>query len=367
MKHLADLGPAALCVLALISGCDRARDVTAAPPPAAAASDDDPDPVEPPRAVAAEAGTSISRTLVLDSHLMVERNVGVTARRDGVIEAILAERGDRVKEDQPLARLERGDLLVSEGAALLDLEREQASWERAARLHEQSIIPKEEFEQVTLRRDAAGKALERIRYELSKCDVKAPFDGVISGRFVEKGQVVMEDDRRVLFQVTALGPLLARIYVPEWALFGLREGRPARVFLTTGPAAPAAPGTGAPGGIPARVRWINDVIDAASGSGEVLVEILGGSQAERLRPGMSVQVHLDLQLEAQDGLAGHRLVSVPREAAGARVPEPGQLLELRVLNGDGAAVTRTVVVGFVGDDRLQIRSGLSAGEMVVLP
>src|SRR5262249_25520917 len=211
---------------------------------------------------------------------MAERDVGATARRDGVIESIQAERGDRVKEGQTLATLDHGDLLLSEKTAQLELEKEQSSFERAGRLSEQKILSVEDYEQARLRRDSAEKGLERIRYELEKCVIRAPFDGVISGRYVEKGQVIKEDDRKTLFQVTALGPLLARVYVPEWALFGLKVGQRAGVDLTgagaagaMGASAPPRAGAGADGAaraIDARVRWINDVLDAASGSDEVL-------------------------------------------------------------------------------------------------
>jgi RND family efflux transporter MFP subunit len=348
-------------------GCDRSRQAEAA----AASTPGGPAPVEAtptlpsapaPRTIAAVGGRPIPRTLLLDSHLLVERDVAVTARRDGFVETIHVDRGQLVTEDDPLATLEHGDLLVSEKEAMLELEKEQASFERAARLHEQEIIPREEFEQARLRRDAAQKALERIRYEIGKCVIRAPFDGVVSGRFVEKGQVIKEDDGRPLFQVTALRPLLARVYLPEWALFGVREGH--RVGL-----APAAffPAGGDPdgGGIEAKVRWINHVLDAASGSAEMLVEITGGPGAARLRPGMSVQVRIDLSYGA-GAAGGGDIVSLPREAVGPSEPSPGQRIELQVLTKGGAIEARSVVLGFVGDERVEVRRGLSAGEKVVL-
>jgi len=299
----------------------------------------------------------IVRKLSLDSHLMVERDVGVTTRRDGVIESVLAERGQRVTEGLPLAMMDRGDLLLSEKASELDLAKEQSSFERARRLSEQKIVSDEDYELARLRRDAAEKGLQQIRYELEKCVIRAPFDGVVSGRFVEKGQVIQQDDRRTLFQVTALSPLLARVYVPEWALFGLREGQRARVM------SPAAHGGGSD--VEARVRWINDVVDAASGSVEVLVEILERADpavSAGLRPGMSVKVQLELSLVPARGRA---LVSVPRELFGPVEPSPGERVELSVLDAAGEVRKRSVVIGFVGDTLVEIRDGLSPGAKVL--
>ena len=362
--------PAACGLLALLAaaGCDRARDADAAVverPPVAV----DGVPAPEPRWVAATSGEPIARTLRLPSHLMVERNVGVTVRRDGIIEEIRADRGDRVAQDQVLAVLERGDLLVSERAAALELETENASFERARRLLEQKIIADEEFEQTRMRRNAAEEGLDRIRYELSKCFLRAPFEGVVSGRFVEKGQFVRWDDGMVLYQVTALQPLLARVYVPEWALFALRQGQTVGVIPTGSSLGARASGpqhsTGqaASADIPARIKWISHVVDAASATAEILVEVIEGPRANQLRPGLSVEVSFALTL----GGPGGGSISLPLTAFEPDAAQEGESAVLRVLGDDGTVKPRTIIVGIVGDDRVEIREGLAAGDRVVLP
>lgn len=362
-NHVAWVLCGVFCVAGVLTGCDRSRlvEASAAEPPAAPAI-----PVLPPAALppvaTAVAGASISRTLQLDSHLMVERDVAVTARRDGFIETILVDRGDHVTENQKLATLEHRDLVLSERISLLELEKERASFERAQKLHEQAIMTKEEFEQARLRRDAAEETLERVRYDLDKCVIKAPFDGIVTGRFVEKGQVIKEDDSRPLFQVTAMGPLLARVYIPEWALFGMEEGQPARVALN----ADGGGGADVPeSALAAKVRWINHAIDAASGSAESLVEITGGGAA-RARPGMAVRVSIALTTGRGFRKASPLIVSLPRTAVGQGDLMPGQQVELEILSPNGSYSTRVVILGFVGDDRVEIRRGLKAGEQVVL-
>lgn len=337
--------------------CSRSREAAAATEesPHEEATVPTPVPSSPePRVATAETGRPIVRTLLVDSHLIVERNVGVTSRRDGMIESIEADRGDHVREGQPLAVLEQKDLMLSERVAMLELEKESSSCARAERLHEQGIVTEEAVESARLRRDAAQNAIERIRYELSKCVLRAPFDGVVSGRFVEKGQFVRMDDRKTLFQVTALGPLLARVYVPEWALAGLKEGQAVRVSLEGPDRDP----------LPARVRWINDVVDAASGTVEVLAEVRSGPTDPPLRPGLSV--HVEIPLSFGTGRDGGVILSLPREVLGADL-EPGGEVAMKVLAADGTVQTRWVVLGLVGDDRVEVRRGLAAGDQVVRP
>lgn len=352
-----------LILLAGVTACDRDRQVTAATK--AAGSELEPA-LEPAPAVPGDRAEElpvvtvsdsepIDHRLSLDSHLLVERNIGVTARRDGIVEEIHRDRGEQVAEGDPLATLEREDLLLAEQIAILELEKEESSFGRARRLFEQQIISSEEFETARLRRDAAEKSLERIRYELSKSVIRAPFGGVVSGRYVEKGQVIRKDDRTTLFQVTALRPLLARIYIPEWALFGLTEDRHVRVIPTGGPS--ASPGGLA--GIQAKVKWLSPVVDPASGSVEALVEVLDvpGAGGFELRPGMSVQVDLDLTFGG---------ISIPLRALSEERPSPGKAYNLRVLDSSGIAQYRTIRTGIVGDSRIEVRDGLEAGEKVVL-
>lgn len=324
---------------------------------AAAAADQSPAAqTSAPRFVVAGGPETLTVPLQLDSHLIVERNVGVTARRDGLVEEILAERGDRVAEGDLLARLERQDLVLAEQAARLEVNKQEASFARAQRLREEAVIPGEEFEQAQLRRDAADTELQRIRHLLTRCEIRAPFDGIISGRFVEKGQFIKEDDRRVLFQVTALAPLLARVYAPEWALPWLREGQAAQVT----PRAHAGARTDDSVVTPARLRWINDVLDAASGTVEILAEIdQAGRYASTLRPGMSVVVAIEI--------AAHTTVTLPREVFGPTTLAPGDRLDLTVLDAAGDRLRRTVTLGLPGATRVAVRSGLTAGERVLLP
>ena len=156
--------------LAMIqTGCDRARDaeasqpeLSAMPAPPVPAQVATTAPTATPMATAV-AGAPVSRVLGLDSHLLVERDVAVMARRDGFIETIHVNRGDRVRENQNLATLEHRDLELSERISRLELEKEQASFERARKLHEQAIMTKEEFEQARLRRDEIGRASCRER------------------------------------------------------------------------------------------------------------------------------------------------------------------------------------------------------------
>jgi multidrug efflux pump subunit AcrA (membrane-fusion protein) len=88
------------------------------------------------------------------------------------------------------------------------------------------------------------------------------------------------------------------------------------------------------------------VIDPASGTREVVLQVTGG---DRLPPGSSVTVRI--------GAESRRVVAVPREAIG-----DGYAL---VWEADRASLRQVTVGGELPGERVEIVSGLAPGEKVV--
>lgn len=295
---------------------------------------------------AASLDAGASAVITLSSHLFVERNVTVLTRRAGIVRSVRANRGDRVRQGDVLCELENDDLKIALDLARIEADKARAAFERSLELISEGAVSEDNHESAEFDLRSAEREVEMAAYELEKSFVRAPFDGVVSARNVEVGQVLAEEDVRPLFRVTALRPLLARLYVPQWAYVHLSRRTPVIVH-------PAASSGATVGG---RVQWINDVLDAASGSAEVLVEVPGGS-ADALRPGMEVSVELHLTIPAGR-------LTVPRAAVAFDLDRPGSGVVTVV--SDGTREIRQVRVGFQGDDRVEILSGLRADESVLL-
>jgi hypothetical protein len=138
-----------------------------------------------------------------------------------------------------------------------------------------------------------------------------------------------------LFRVTALAPVLATVRVPEAAAAGLRVGAPARVLTAGGASAQA------------RVVRASPVLDAASGTREVVLQLGPGSA---MTPGSGVSVQL--------GSERRRVVAIPREA----VAKDGYAL----VWDDNRTTLRAVTLGADLDGgRVEVVSGIAAGEKVV--
>lgn len=229
----------------------------------------------PPEATArtAQAGLTVS------SNLMVEQEVSVTTRVSGVVDAIAADRGEVVKKNQPLAVLDQREFNLDRRAAEETLAVAKADHERAEELFRQGLASKAELEQKKSRHELAAVELERAKLVIDRSVIRAPFDGLVADRFVRVGEKVLLDEHKPLFRVMALEPLLARAYVPAAALGSLKLNDEVAVSAAEFPDVKVA----------GRVSFVSPVVDAASGTIQVLVKV--PRDAKRiLRPGLAVKL-----------------------------------------------------------------------------
>lgn len=216
------------------------------------------------------------------SSLYVERDVKVAARRSGVIEKVLVDRGQSVRAGQALALLET-DLATHEvELAQEELRLAETELQRVAPLASSGIVSQQELQQKQINRDLARTRLAREKAMLDRCTVQAPFAGVVAERWAVLGERVQEDDNTPLFRIVAAGPLRARVDLPEAMLARVAAGGRAAVTLDRDPATVH----------PARVVFVSPSVDAASGTAPVIVELPAAGPA--LRPGSAVTVRLAL-------------------------------------------------------------------------
>jgi len=207
----------------------------------------------------------------LFNRLMIQENVGVGTP----ITAIHVEVGDRVSAGQLLATLEDSDARLDVAAAEPEAEIAASNLRRVEELRKTGAVSEAEREDAIYQSRTAEAAVEKARLNLSRTEIRAPFAGVVSRRYVRVGDMV--DDKTPLFRVTALAPLRARLLVPESEVAAFGAGAPVRISAADG-----TTGT-------ARVVLVGPTIDPGSGTREVIVEL---SRVGDFRPGASVTAEL---------------------------------------------------------------------------
>lgn len=214
-----------------------------------------------------------------DANLIVEREVGVGTRVSGIIDSIEAERGQFVRKGQALATLDQREFELDRRAAEAAFAAAEADFQRYQELFRQKLTSKTELEQRRAKFEQAKVDLEKAKLTIDRSVVRAPFDGVVVDRTARIGEKVLIEDTTPLFRVSALEPLLARVFLAESWLDRLRVGDPVAVTSANFPDARSS----------GRISFLSPVIDPASGTFQVIVAV-PRDPGRIFRPGSAVKV-----------------------------------------------------------------------------
>jgi membrane fusion protein, multidrug efflux system len=276
--------------------------------------------------------TTVRAPLQLPAQLYVEHDAVVVARAAGNVDSVLADLNDRVSGGAPLALLENADQQIALAQAEASFDNFSKAAVRARLMTKAGGITAVDSEQAEFQFHQADLARRKARRDIELTKVVAPFSGVVTARYARAGRFVNVGD--TLFRVTETAPLMARVRVPEATAASVHVGDRATVSGDDGATAGAVVASAAP------------VIDAASGTREVVLQISDGS---RLIPGASVVVRL--------GAQRRHVVAIPRDA----VAPDGFVL---VVEGAGTALRPVTLGADLGDGRVEIVNGLAPGERI---
>ena len=226
----------------------------------------------------AEAATPEAKAY--PSHLMVDQDVVVCSRITGILEEVYVERGAAVTKGQALAQIDPREFDAAVNEAKEDMELARIEADRAQALSASNVLSKQDLEAKRSQYAVAVARWQKAKTLRDYASIRAPFAGIVTEKYARVGQKVIEDKADPLFKVTAMEPLLARIYVPEKDLLALRRGAPVEVVPVSFPEART---TGA-------VEFISPTVDAASGLLQVIIRVRREPAKAILRPGLAVEI-----------------------------------------------------------------------------
>ena len=156
-----------------------------------------------PFTTTAEQGM-LSGVITASGELQAQQKVNVSPRQSGLLDELMVDEGDEVKDDQVLAVMDRGDLddRLQEKQALLrqaeaNYQSQKDEFERRSKLYGSGVISADDFSDARfemLARQAglvaARERVEQLEQESSEKTIRAPFAGTITARYAEPGSFV---------------------------------------------------------------------------------------------------------------------------------------------------------------------------------
>jgi len=290
--------------------------------------------------IAAVTRGPISATLAFNSTLETESIVDLFPQIGGQVEALLVEEGDFVTAGSPLLKIDDREMRVDADEAKVDLEQQTANFTRTEELFRRGLVNQQEFENARHTLEQSRLRAERAQIRLEYTTVVAPFDGVISEREVQVGARVSNSSR--LFSFVSLQDMVARVFVPGRYLPAVKADQTA---VITSDFLPGENYTG-------WVKRISPIIDPQSGTFKVTVGVR--DPGSTILPGLFVKVSIVTE-ERPNALL------VPKRAV---VYDGGEQFLFTVRDGRAARIK--LEAGFETADTIEIRSGLTVGDPVIV-
>jgi HlyD family secretion protein len=180
--------------------------------------------------------------------------VEIKSKASGLVEELPVNQGDRIKKGDLIARLDQKDerAAVSQAQADFDIARAELvkaerEDQRKTELFSEHLISEEERDQMVLDLAIAkGKlvqattALERAKERLSESIVRAPIDGIILQKYVEKGQIIASGISNVsggtpIVDIADMSTVFIQAGVDEVDIGKIKIGQPAIVLADAFP------------------------------------------------------------------------------------------------------------------------------------
>ena len=266
-------------------------------------------------------------------------HAALSSRIQGTIDTLFVREGTPVVKGQMLIQLDNRDVRADLARASAEVENTKAQLDRMNQLYTQDAVSKQEMENATRAYRVAEANRTTVLAQLSYTIVKAPFDGVITEKMVEAGELASPG--QLLLKMENQRQLRLHATVAERDLRSISLGDKISVVID-------ALGEQAMAGV---VGQILPTGDSQTHTFTVKVDL----PAE---PGLKTGMFGRFQLDK----GTRKTILVPWTA----VVEHGELTSVFAVGSDQIAHLRWVKVGRRLDQQVEILSGVNVGESVLL-
>ena len=267
------------------------------------------------------------------------RTVRIHTREEGLIETLPFFEGDAVQAGETLATIDDSLLRAELAKAQARTRQARLDLERIDGLILKNAASQDELARARTELDVALAEQQILETRIEHTRMKAPFDGVVTRRLMESGDMAAKNDH--LLTMVDPQSLVVEVPVSELTLPQLRVGDPASVRID-------ALGTGM---LEGRILRIHPALDPLTRQG--IVEIALTPLPDGFREGQFARVTLKT--------AARERMLVPFSAL--QRDREGEFLYR--LTDEGLVETVRVTSGVRTADRIEILDGIAPGDRIV--
>lgn len=271
------------------------------------------------------------------------QDVAIASEVPGKVVEINFESGAPVEQGEVLVRLDAAEDRAQLEALRADLRLAQLENERVLKLRGSAAFSQSLLDRTQSQMTSLAAQVERQQVLLDRKVVRAPFDGVLGIRQVSLGDIVAPGDAIVRLQ--SLDPIYVDFTVPERHRGSVHPGQALELSVA------AWPGQTFTG----ELMVVSPDVDVRSRTLTLRGQL--GNADGRLQPGMFATVHLILS-------GAQSVLTLPRTAI-SFFAYGESVFRIDETEGRLTVHRQPVQVGRTRDQRVEILTGLEAGQRVV--
>ncbi|MEN8200933.1 MAG: efflux RND transporter periplasmic adaptor subunit, partial [Thermodesulfobacteriota bacterium] len=275
----------------------------------------------------------------------------ISFKVSGPLVEVPAEEGQVVKKGDLIAQIQKRDFQTALDEAVAREREAERQFRRYKELYAKKQVSRADYDRYRASRDVARAQLEDARNSLGDTSLTAPFDGVISKRFVENHQKVQANEPIVNLQDIRQIEIL--VDVPELLIAEIRSRKDARITASF----ESVPGKT----YKLSVKEFATEADPATQTYQIVMLMEQPPEANIL-PGMTAMV--TSQVEVQDEKAA-KTVIIPAIAV---MKGPGDQAFVWLLDKEKSTVRKVKVSAgkIKGSDSILVKEGLEGGEELII-
>ena len=276
----------------------------------------------------------------INGNFSPSQEISITSETQGKIVSIRSKNGDKVIAGQVLASIDNEILTSQMELAKFNLEKAVKNMKRYEQLSRDDAATMQQYESAKQEYVNAQSAYTTAKIQHENSGIKAPFDGIITKQYIEKGSYVSPGTS--VFDIVSINKMkfIARLTGNE--VKDVQKGQTIKVK------ADAYPGINYEGVIGA-------IIVKSDLSKRYDVEVAVSNQAaDLIKPGM-FGTALFLRH------SGEQILTIPRKALTGSIKNP----EVFIVKGD-SVVSRNITAISLNDKYVAVKQGLVPGDVVVI-
>ena len=299
--------------------------------------------------------TEVGAFITASGKVEAVQNANLSTRNMGYVNKIHVNVGDKVFKGQLLLSINSADISAQKAQAGASIAEATAAFKNAEKdynrfkaLFESNSASQKEMDDMTAnyemakaRLEAANQMKNQVNAQLSYSNITAPFSGVITGKFINKGD--MANPGMPLISMETPGSFQVMAMVPESQISEIKENSSVNVLVKS-----------LNEQIKGKVTEISS--SAKNTGGQYLAKIMLDKTDAKILSGMFASVQFPIENSET------AVILIPTSA----IVTNGSLKGIYTVSEQNTAILRWLRFGAVQGDQIEVLSGLKADEPYIV-